>query len=30
MKQYLMKVYPVGWGREVYRNIESSTVSGLG
>ena len=22
MKQYLMKVYPVGWGREVYRNIE--------
>lgn len=23
-KQYLMKVYPAGWGREVYRNIEIS------
>lgn len=21
-KQYLMKVYPAGWGREAYRNIE--------
>lgn len=21
-KQYLMKVYPSGWGREAYRNIE--------
>ena len=23
-KQYLIKVYPIGLGREVYRNIESS------